>query len=95
MNEKEELERYRELYGRYKINDKFIPTSERVKSTDYYKEGRKVVDRYKKGELGAEEALDLLDKIQDKAYEKYPDEEPDGDITYCHSIHMRAILEGK
>jgi len=33
-----------------------------------------------------EEALDLLDKIQDNAYEKYPDEEPDGDITYCHSI---------
>lgn len=53
------------------------------KEYDYHKECDKVVTSFKKGELVKEDAESKLIEIYDKAWEVYPDSEPDGDIEYC------------
>lgn len=50
---------------------------------DYHFETNKVRDAFKAGTIDVEQARLKLETIENKAYETYPDAEPDGDITYC------------
>jgi hypothetical protein len=58
---------------------------------NYILESNKVINRFKSGKLTKEQAFNELEKIEDKAYEIYPDAEPDGDITYMVATACEEI----
>lgn len=59
---------------------------------DYYKETKKVLEDFKKIFITKEQARLLLEAIENKAYETYPNAEPDGDITYCVASAWGEII---
>ena len=57
----------------------------------YHKQCMEVVGAFKRGLITKETALHQLQLIEERAYARYPNAEPDGDITYCVAIAVGEI----
>jgi hypothetical protein len=60
---------------------------------DYIKEANLVREAYQAGTIDKEQARIKLEAIENKAFEVYPDAEPDGDITYCVASVWGEIID--
>jgi hypothetical protein len=58
---------------------------------NYHKEARQVLDDFIANKLTSQEACIKLEQISNKAWETYPNSEPDGDIEYCVASTMDNI----
>jgi hypothetical protein len=59
----------------------------------FEEEAENVVERYKNDELEYQEALNELEQIEENAYDRADNPEPDGDITYSMSQHVEELTE--
>jgi hypothetical protein len=59
----------------------------------YHRESKRVVRKFKIGIISKVRAFSLLRDIEENAYRKIPDAEPDGDITYCVACALEEIDE--
>lgn len=60
---------------------------------DYIAETNMVLSNFRNKTINREQARLKLEAIEKKAYEIYPDAEPDGDITYCVASAWGEINE--
>jgi hypothetical protein len=58
----------------------------------YHNEINTVMYQWRNKYICKKEALRLLGEIEDRAYERIPNAEPDGDITYAVATAVEEIL---
>jgi hypothetical protein len=58
----------------------------------YHKEINTVMYQWPNKYINKDEALKTLGEIEDRAYKRIPNAEPDGDITYAVAIAIEEIL---
>lgn len=57
----------------------------------YHRQCTSVVNRFKEGLITKEAAFKELQAIEENAYRRIPDAEPDGDITYAVAVAVGNI----
>jgi len=61
----------------------------------YHRQCREVVNAFKEGRITKEDAYMRLWNVEEEAYRRISDAEPDGDITYACSVAFDEINEMK
>ncbi len=59
----------------------------------YHKQCREIVTAFKQGKISRDTACFQLNCVEERAYARYPNAEPDGDITYCVASALDEIDE--
>lgn len=59
----------------------------------YHHEVNTVIHQWRNKKINKDEALIKLSEIEERAYERIPDAEPDGDITYTVATAGAEILK--
>ena len=59
----------------------------------YHQQCKRVVRKFKIGLISNVRAYSILREIEENAYSKIPNAEPDGDITYCVACAYDEISE--